>query len=227
MKPGRVRFWWVVLLAGVTLLVAENSGADLWIQDFFFDVASGQWWIDKDDPTWRLIFYTGAKRVVVAVAIALLILVGWSWQTRGRPGRGPLLMVLALLLVPGVISGLKNISNVHCPWSLSRYGGTLPYVPVLAAQPEDFPGVRPGKCFPAGHPSGGFAFMMLFHLFAGRARWIGLGTGVALGWIMGLYQMMKGAHYFSHVVISMLMAWLIILGIVALVDRWLARKLPE
>jgi membrane-associated PAP2 superfamily phosphatase len=33
---------------------------------------------------------------------------------------------------------------------------------------------------------------------------------MAMGWIMGLYQMLKGAHYLSHTVTTMLLAWIII-----------------
>jgi len=32
-----------------------------------------------------------------------------------------------------------------------------------------------------------------------------------LGWWMGGYQMLKGAHYLSHTVTTMLAAWIIVL----------------
>ncbi|MEO5346558.1 MAG: phosphatase PAP2 family protein [Magnetococcus sp. YQC-9] len=211
---------WVVVALLATLLL-ETTGFDLAVQDFFYQFDTGRWTIDKDDPFWRAIFYTGAKRMVAVVAISTLFILLYAWKHHiWHPWRRKLtLFLVTLLIVPGTISGIKNISNVHCPWSLTRYGGELPHVPFLAAKPVDFPAKRPGKCFPAGHPSGGFAFMVLFFILPGRARWFGLGLGVALGWIMGIYQMLKGAHYLSHVIVSMSLAWLLIEGIVVLFNR--------
>ncbi|MBF0126131.1 MAG: phosphatase PAP2 family protein [Magnetococcales bacterium] len=85
---------------------------------------------------------------------------------------------------------------------------------VFSSYPVDFKPERPGKCFPAGHPSGGFAFMMLFFVFQSRrAKILGLLLGLTLGWVLGIYQMLKGAHFFSHVLVSMVVAWIIIVFI--------------
>jgi membrane-associated PAP2 superfamily phosphatase len=45
----------------------------------------------------------------------------------------------------------------------------------------------------------------------GPARWVGLGLGLAAGWIVGLYQMLKGVHYLSHTIVTMFLVWMIIL----------------
>ncbi|MBF0272015.1 MAG: phosphatase PAP2 family protein [Magnetococcales bacterium] len=215
-------FGWTLALLALVLLVAETTTLDLRVQDFFYTFEVGRWWIDKEAYWPRVIFYTGAKWAVVLVAIGILVALLWSRKSPSLiPCRRPLMvLLLSLILVPGTISSLKNVTNVHCPWSLTRYGGTLPFVPVLDTQPADFPAVRPGKCYPAGHPSGGFAFMALFFLFSTRRRqWLGLGFGISLGWIMGIYQMMKGAHFLSHVLVSMLLSWLIIQGVAWGVER--------
>ncbi|MBF0190995.1 MAG: phosphatase PAP2 family protein [Magnetococcales bacterium] len=221
MTLGRA-FGSTLALLILVLLVAETTLLDLWVQDFFYASEARRWWIDKDAYWPRMIFYTGAKWAVALVGIGILMALLWSrksplWISYRRP---LMILLLSLILVPGVISSLKNVTNVHCPWSLTRYGGALPFVPVFDAQPADFPAVRPGKCYPAGHPSGGFAFMALFFLFSTRrGQWLGLGFGISLGWIMGIYQMMKGAHFLSHVLVSMLLSWLIIQGVAWGVER--------
>ncbi len=43
-----------------------------------------------------------------------------------------------------------------------------------------------------------------------RGRWLGFAAGMACGWTMGIYQMLKGAHFLSHTVTTMLLAILII-----------------
>ena len=70
----------------------------------------------------------------------------------------------------------------------------------------------PGGCFPAGHASGGFALLGLVAA-RGTRRWRNgiLALGLGLGWWMGGYQMLKGAHYLSHTLTTMIVAWLVVL----------------
>ncbi|MBF0439898.1 MAG: phosphatase PAP2 family protein [Magnetococcales bacterium] len=208
------RSFWVALVSLLLVFwISETTEVDFWVQDRFFDFKTGQWLIWKDDETLRLIFYSGAKAVIALFGGGLFFLLLVSWK-RGiwiAHRQFFLLVLLSLIVVPSLTAWIKSVSNVHCPWSITRYGGEVPKVAVLAPYPADFKSERPGKCFPAGHPSGGFAFMMLFHAFhSRRARMVGLWFGISLGWVMGIYQMLKGAHYFSHVIITMLLAWVVI-----------------
>lgn len=36
-----------------------------------------------------------------------------------------------------------------------------------------------------------------------------LSWALGLGWTMGLYQMLKGAHFFSHTLATMILAWIL------------------
>ena len=76
---------------------------------------------------------------------------------------------------------------------------------------DDQPSPR-GGCFPAGHASGGFALLGLIAVRSSR-RWRNgvIALGLGLGWWMGLYQMLKGAHYPSHTTTTMLIAWMVVL----------------
>ena len=57
--------------------------------------------------------------------------------------------------------------------------------------------------------------MSLFFLFRRkRAKYAALSAALAIGWSMGIYKMMLGDHFFSHTMITMLLAWLIILIVV-------------
>ena len=54
--------------------------------------------------------------------------------------------------------------------------------------------------------------MMLFFCFRSRRdRWAGLGAGLIAGWGMGFYQMLRGQHFLSHTLFTMIGAWMIIL----------------
>jgi membrane-associated PAP2 superfamily phosphatase len=55
--------------------------------------------------------------------------------------------------------------------------------------------------------------MVLYFLLPERQRMWGLALGLAAGWSLGTYQMLKGAHFLGHTVASMFFSWLVILGI--------------
>jgi membrane-associated PAP2 superfamily phosphatase len=201
-----------VALVGV-LVLFECTDLDLAVQDRFYDFQAQRWIVDRDEPVARMIFYTGPKVAAVAVGVAcgavgLLSL----WRRRLAPyRRGCLLMMLSLIFVPLIVAGSKQFTNVYTPRQIERYGGSNPYVKVLQRYPPGFHPTKPGKGFPAGHATGGFAFMMLYFVLSRRCwKWFGLSAGLAAGWAMGLYQTFNGEHYLSHTLVTMLAAWIII-----------------
>lgn len=204
----------IFLLAALCLF--ETTNIDLAIQDRLYLQSSRQWLLDAHDPLWRFFLYDGIKGVLILLGGCLFIAYLASFRFAAvRPCRSRcLLLFLSLALVPLIIAGLKGYTNVYCPYQLQRYGGDKPYVKVFAAYPPGFTPTGKGRCFPAGHAAGGFSLMALYFVARrGGARRLGLFTGLAAGWIMGFYQMAKGAHFLSHTVVTMLAAWLIILVI--------------
>ena len=121
--------------------------------------------------------------------------------------------LLVLITVPALAGWGKNISNTFCPSEIRRYGGDVPYVKLCEPYPANDKPKRRGHCFPAGHASGGFALLGLMWLRRTRGwKFGGLALGLGLGWWMGGYQMLKGAHYLSHTVTTMLVAWIVMLA---------------
>jgi membrane-associated PAP2 superfamily phosphatase len=106
------------------------------------------------------------------------------------------------------------VTGVYCPCEIERYGGEMPYVRLFETVPPEIVAVKRGRCFPAAHASGGFALMAF--AFAGARRLRNAWWGLGWGWILGLYQMARGVHYLSHTVVSMLVAWVLILLIARL-----------
>lgn len=204
-----------LVLAGV-LALFESTGLDLWVQDRFYDFAAQHWIVDAQDAAGRLLFYTGPKALIILVAVAGLALAAGParWRERWRFARRDLwVAVLTLVSVP-VLAGLgKDATNTFCPSEIRRYGGDVPYVKVFEGYPENDRPARRGRGFPAGHASGGFALLGLMWLRRSRAwRRGGLALGLGAGWAMGGYQMLKGAHYLSHTVVTMLLAWIVMLA---------------
>jgi membrane-associated PAP2 superfamily phosphatase len=205
----------VLVLAGV-LALFELTALDLWVQDRLYRFEEQRWVVDAQNPAGRLVFYDGPKVLIIATAVATLTLAlgPARWRERWRFGRRDLwVAVLTLVSVP-VLAGLgKDATNTFCPSEIRRYGGDVPYVKVFERYPENDRPARRGRGFPAGHASGGFALLGLMWLRRSSAwRLGGLALGLGAGWWMGGYQMLKGAHYLSHTVVTMLLAWIVMLA---------------
>ncbi len=202
------------LLAG-TFALFQFTNLDIWLQDYCYDFAKHRWRVEKQDDLPRILFYTGPK-VVLGVTSGLVL----AWlllPKRWRPGpiktfelpwqkRRLWLALLCIAIVPATIGLMKRRSDLFCPWSIDRYGGDRPHLHFFDPLPVGYP-ADCGKCFPAGHASGGFALLGLFYLSESRrGRWVGLAIGMSAGWVMGIYQMLKGAHFLSHTLVTMLIA---------------------
>ena len=89
---------------------------------------------------------------------------------------------------------------------------------VWESYPEKYKNMKRIACWPAGHASGGFALLSLFFLFKNRRnKIIALITALIIGWSMRIYKMAIGDHFLSHTLITMILAWFIILIIVKIV----------
>ncbi len=210
------RTLWPALLSLALLVgVFGFTTIDLSLQDRFYDFSTGQWFVDRDNPAGRALFYHGPKIAIGILALVLVALVVGpvDWRNRWGLARPDLwVAVLTLATLPMLAGFGRQFTNVYCPSEIRRYGGEAPYVTLCEPSPADFQSATRGHCFPAGHASGGFALMALAWLRRSR-RWRigGLALGLGLGWWMGGYQMLKGAHHMSHTVVTMLLAWIVIL----------------
>jgi membrane-associated PAP2 superfamily phosphatase len=131
------------------------------------------------------------------------------------PARMPLspiqagFLITCIAVAPITAWFIKKMTGVLYPCYIDRYGGKEPYRTLLESIPR-VPGRVRGRGFPAAHCSGAFALMALFYVMPESTRWIGLALGLAAGWIVGLYQMLKGVHYLSHTIVTMFLVWMII-----------------
>ena len=186
---------------------------DLVVQDYFYNYHTHKWILDWALQPYRLIFYDGAKKALILIGVAFLVALLFFRKTKivKEYKKGILIVVLSAIFVPGITGFLKDNTNMPCPKHEIRYGGTYPRTAVWEKYPADFKQPKT-KCWPAGHASGGFALMSIFFLFKKRRnRFIALGVSFVIAWSMGLYKMIIGDHFLSHTLITMFLAWLIIL----------------
>ncbi|MBP7710719.1 MAG: phosphatase PAP2 family protein [Rickettsiales bacterium] len=203
-----------IVLILAALLLINFSDIDLAIQKSLFDFDSQAWLVDKDELVAKFIFYKFPKVLfgvgVVGCLVATIIGFKSSNQKFFIQNRHRFFLIfLGLSLIPLTAANIKKFTNVYCPNQIELFAGTKPYVKIFDSYPADFHQIKKGKCFPAGHAVTGFALMILFFAFAKKShRLWGLASGLALGWIMGFYQIAKGAHFFGDTLVSMLVCFL-------------------
>jgi membrane-associated PAP2 superfamily phosphatase len=153
----------------------------------------------------------GGMRALSWLLLALLALAVWrpfgALRRIDRPAR--LQLVVTTLLALLAVSLLKSTSHTSCPWDLSMFGGTAPYVQHWTFGVTDGGG---GRCFPAGHASAGFAFVggwFVLRTAAPRAARWWLAAALGAGLFLGLSQQMRGAHFMSHTLWTAWICWAI------------------
>lgn len=217
---------WLPLLAVLAASgVLMGWGADQWLADAFYRLEGHHWALQNAWVTGHLV-HKGGKWASTFGALLAILLCFHAWRhERAAAWRWPLLyLVLAVALGTGMVSLLKSLTHMDCPWDLARYGGTREYVGLFAARPRGMP---PGVCFPAGHSSAGFAWVSLyfFALMVRPAwRWGGLAIGLLAGGVFGLSQQLRGAHFLSHDLWTLATCWTVSLLLFLAVQRIRAHR---
>lgn len=211
----------LILSAVILTHILEVFSVDPTIQGIFFNPQTKSWFVDSGNLFYKRIFYSSPKIIIIMCGIPTLFYVIYKKFTQQDTPKS-FIFVASIIAVPLILSSLKEITFVYCPSQLTFYGGEKSFRALFDFS-EDIKWIGRGKCFPGGHASGGFALMSLYFVFQKRfLKIFGLALGLTLGWIMASYQVMKGAHFFSHSIASMLFSWSIILYIKYIYERYLS-----
>lgn len=207
-------FWkqhliWPLLAFIVSIVLVEWNGLDLGIADWIYHLEGYQWSLKNNFITSDLLHEAG-RRVSQGIGILFLILALISHYNRHLAPYKRGLWLLFLTLASGslLVGVLKSITHVHCPWDLTFYGGKNTYQSFL-----DFDRINDGggRCFPAGHASGGYGLFGLYffmrHYYT-RWRYLGLWVAILAGMTFGIAQQLRGAHFLSHDLWSLILCWL-------------------
>ncbi|MEE2799902.1 phosphatase PAP2 family protein [Halopseudomonas aestusnigri] len=211
-RPFPVGRWLLIPAALMALmLVFDTSTLDFWFSDLFYVPSDG--FVGRHSFFLEDILHDRVKQAVIVIGV--LAIIGFVLSllpTRLRRWRPELsYLVLSLALATSLVTPLKQLTNVPCPWSLVQYGGTEIHTPLLSARPDTN---KAGRCWPGGHASSGFSLLALF--FALRDRFPRAARGaligaLALGTVLSLGRTMQGAHFLSHNVWTLLFDWCICL----------------
>lgn len=188
---------------GLLLIVGwEISGLDRPVSQMFSGpsgFAWHEWWVAvrlHDVGRW------------IGMGLLLLQLLSLAFSrpagvVRSRHAAWLVVTLVCLIAVPG----LKHVSQTSCPWDVIDFGGRVPYVPHWLLGVSDG---GPGRCFPSGHAVAGAAFVSNYFLWRDtrpRLANVWLYGALGLAWFDGGLQVVRGAHYVSHVMWSIWLCW--------------------
>ncbi len=196
-------------LLGVALLTTAlfASGAlDVSVARAFYDPAPADHWPLARKLPWSLL-YRAAPWVTAMLVTAGLAALAASFTRSGRHlRRAAVLVLLGLAIGPGLLANavFKDHWQHPRPRDLVEFGGPLHYVP------SPLIGSEGGASFPCGHCSVGFMCAAGWWIWKRRRpAWAGasLAGGLALGILLGVGRLAAGAHFFSDILWSALLAF--------------------
>jgi membrane-associated PAP2 superfamily phosphatase len=223
---GPKSIWGVIAVLGAAALLilwtGRYSDVDLVLADAVFDRAKGSF-------PWQHAWLTETFNHVILKCLLILVALGFvgcalvdairPFARFGALARMRIRVVaLSAVLVPLVISSLKQVSTSHCPWDLTRYGGNQAYVRIFDVLPA---GASPGHCLPAGHASSALWLLSLAVFWLPvrtRAAQAIAAAGMLFGMSVGYLQQLRGAHFLTHTLWSMWIAGVIVLATIVILQ---------
>lgn len=216
----------LLLVAGVLLLGFEQTRLDLDLSHLFYDVALADfplrhhWLLDR-------VLHHGMKYASYALVCLALVpcWLGWNGELSWLPRNNALLAALGMVLIPLGTAVLKLLTNRHCPWDILEFGGYAPYVGLLQQGPAD---LKAGTCFPAGHASAGFLWLVWAVALRPAGRFlarVALAVGLGMGALLGGVRLLQGAHFLSHILWAAWFAWALSLSLALVLRAEL--RMPE
>lgn len=185
------------------------------------DLILAQWLFHQEGnaPGWSLrhnyflehILHNGGRHVVTLLSLTLLVTLALSFfKPSLKPWRKDLLLLLANVAISILLVRFgKEYTNVSCPWDVIQFGGSKPWIPFPNSL---FSSMDLGQCFPGGHSSGAFAWVALYyfalpHMPARRFKF--LSFAIILGSAFAICQELRGAHFLTHDLTSLLLCWVV------------------
>lgn len=161
------------------------------------------------------VLHTGLREAATALYLMLWIWALWPdcWHRGLRPPlprRERWAVLGAVSASFALISLLKHFSLTSCPWDLKPFGGVA--WPVSHWQLGAADG-GPGRCFPGGHASSGFGYLAMALPWCApptdspRSKRVGrrwLLSSLGIGLLAGAVQTLRGAHFPSHTLWTLL-----------------------
>lgn len=182
---------------------------DLKLQNYFYDFYHKEWLIDRDEKVKKLLFYNLPKIILaILIFIIFVLTIYFYYQKQFYKYLQSLLLLLGIASNLLFVANIKKFTNIRCPNQIVDFNGNFIYNKVFDSNFSRYN--KKGQCFPAGHAVTAFCLMITYYIFNQKfIKIMLLMISVISGWIIGIYQIAKGAHFFGDTLISMLLCGLV------------------
>jgi membrane-associated PAP2 superfamily phosphatase len=189
----------------IILFVEQLTHLDMLISKLFYNESIGLF-LWQDDPLGQS-FYQATKELAIILALGLscraLYFSTTNYSRHSQKEKQAIYFIVLIAFTEPVIVWLfREYSMSYCPVDLVQFGGENIYYHLLDVIP---PESKAGQCNPSGHAS---SFMWLPSLFVLRLQkgWpkaiVALVSLVFFALILSFVQVIRGEHFFSHLLWS-------------------------
>jgi membrane-associated PAP2 superfamily phosphatase len=205
-REGRREALCLLAVAVLTAAVFASGALDIAVARVFYHPAPLDHWPLARELPWSLLYRAAPWVTATLVVTGLAALAASFIRARAGWRRAAVLVLLGVALGPGVLANavFKDHWQHPRPRDLIEFGGPLHYVPAPLLGNEG------GTSFPCGHCSVGFMFAAGWWIWKRRRPgWAAasLVAGLVLGSLLGVGRIAAGAHFFSDIVWSALLAF--------------------
>jgi len=192
------------ILLSLCLAFVYHYHIDYKLADHLFQL-EGYHWSLRHQWLFEIVLHDGGKMFswLIGAAVSALLVASFYHDTI-KPFRKGLVFLLCIpLFSVALVNILKALSGTACPGELTRYGGSSFDHWSLAMLGHQ-------GCTPAGHSSGGYAWMAWYFfalIYLPRWRFQGLLASVFLGVAFGVAQQFRGEHFLSHDLFTVVICW--------------------
>ncbi len=203
---GRREAVWLLAIALLTAALFASGALDIALARLFYRPETADHWPLAHELPWSLLYRAAPGVTGMLVVAGLAALLASLTASRGRWRHAAVLLLLGVAIGPGLLANtlFKDHWQHPRPRDLIEFGGPLRYVPAPLIGSEG------GASFPCGHCSVGFMCAAGWWVWKRRRpAWAraSLAGGLALGLLLGVGRMAAGAHVFSDIVWSALLAF--------------------
>ncbi len=197
-----------LLLFSLLFELFYQQKLDFVLADWWYQLQGGQWALQHH---WLMqsLLHDRVRDFNLLLVLALLGYALWlRWGEKASLLSHALWTLLySVLSCFALVSLLKHVLPMECPWDLLQFGGDMPFYGLLQQRPDAAP---VHLCFPAGHASIGFAWLGLYYFFLDvKPQWAkkALAGAALTGALLGAVQQSRGAHFFSHDIFTAALCW--------------------
>jgi lipid A 4'-phosphatase len=205
-RAGRYEAACWLAVALLTAGLFANGALDMAVAHAFYRPEPLDHWPLARQLPWSLLYRAAPWVTATLVILGLAGLAASFTGARAGWRRAAVLVLLGVATGPGLLANalFKDHWQRPRPREVIEFGGPLRYVPAPLIGSEG------GASFPCGHCSVGFMFAAGWWIWQRRRpRWAAasLVGGLALGLLLGVGRMAAGAHFFSDILWSALLAF--------------------